>query len=356
VNRALQMDWLGVPIRVLHPELLWLAAVSTVIGLMWALRSARRARLLHRLIDPHAMPRALVGRSPSRTAVRGSALTLGLLLLSVALAQPQCGTSTELTKRTGIDVVVALDASRSMLAEDIRPSRLERAKLELADLLDRLRGDRVAIVVFAADAFVQCPLTTDYAAAKLFLHAIDVNSVPQQGTSLSSALLTAKQVLDDGGGVARGRAVVLLTDGEDHEAGMGEALDQLNAESIRVYPVGIGSATGEPIPTFDDKGRFGGYKRDKLGQTVMTRLNEDALREIATKTGGRYFHSTAGDVGVPAVYEELERLDKAEFESHLTVQYAERYRDFAMPGLFLLLIGAGLTERRRREPESEVPA
>jgi Ca-activated chloride channel family protein len=356
VNRALQMDWLGVPIRVLHPELLWLAAVSTVIGLMWALRSARRARLLHRLIDPHAVPRALVGRSPSRTAVRGSALTLGLLLLSVALAQPQCGTSTELTKRTGIDVVVALDASRSMLAEDIRPSRLERAKLELADLLDRLRGDRVAIVVFAADAFVQCPLTTDYAAAKLFLHAIDVNSVPQQGTSLSSALLTAKQVLDDGGGVARGRAVVLLTDGEDHEAGIGEALDQLNAESIRVYPVGIGSATGEPIPTFDDKGRFGGYKRDKLGQTVMTRLNEDALREIATKTGGRYFHSTAGDVGVPAVYEELERLDKAEFESHLTVQYAERYRDFAMPGLFLLLIGAGLTERRRREPESEVPA
>jgi Ca-activated chloride channel family protein len=356
MNRALQMDWLGVPIRLLHPELLWLAAISAVIGLLWALRTARRTRLLRRLIEPRALPRALVGRSPSRTAIRGSALTLGLLLLSVALAQPQCGTSTELTKRTGIDVVVALDASRSMLAEDIRPSRLERAKLELADLLDRLRGDRVAIVVFAADAFVQCPLTTDYAAAKLFLHAIDVNSVPQQGTSLSSALLQAKQVLDDGGGVARGRAVVLLTDGEDHEAGIGEALDQLNAESIRVYPVGIGSATGEPIPTFDDKGRFQGYKRDKLGQTVMTRLNEEQLREIATKTSGRYFHSTAGDVGVPAVYEELERLDKAEFESHLTVQYAERYRDFAMPGLFLLLIGAGLTERRRKEPESEALA
>jgi Ca-activated chloride channel family protein len=355
VNRALQMDWLGVPIRLLHPELLWLAAAAAVIGLLWALRAARRAKLLRRLIEPRALPRALSGHSPTRTAIRGSALTLGLLLISVALAEPQCGTSTELTKRTGIDVVVALDASRSMLAEDIRPSRLERAKLELSDLLDRLKGDRVAIVVFAADAFVQCPLTTDYSAAKLFLHAIDVNSVPQQGTSLSQALLTSKQVLDDGGGVSRGRAVVLLTDGEDHEAGIGEALDQLNSEGIRVYPVGIGSTTGEPIPTFDDKGRFAGYKRDKLGQTVMTRLNEDALREIATKTGGRYFHSTSGDVGVPAVYEELERLDKAEFESHLTVQYAERFRDFAMPGLFLLLIGAGLTDRRRKAPE-EAPA
>ncbi len=346
-GHAIQMDWLGIPVRILHPELLWLGGAAAAIGLLWAIRAVRRARLVARLVDPHAVNRALVGRSGARVAARGTALTFGLLLLAVALAQPQCGTSTELTKRTGIDVVVALDASRSMLAEDIRPSRLERAKLELSDLLDRLKGDRVAIVVFAADAFVQCPLTTDYAAAKLFLRAIDVNSVPQQGTSLSAALLQAKEVLDGGGGVARGRAVVLLTDGEDHEAGIEQAIDQLGQENIRVYPVGIGSTTGEPIPTFDDKGRFSGYKRDKLGQTVMTRLNEDVLREIAQKTGGRYYHSTAGDVGVPAVYEELERLDKAEFESHLTVQYAERYRDFAAPGLLLLLFGAALRERRR---------
>ncbi|MHB8416518.1 MAG: VWA domain-containing protein [Myxococcales bacterium] len=352
MNRAIQMDWLGVPVRLLHPELLWLGAAALVIGLLWLTRAFSRSRLAARLVDPRAEGRALVGRSGARVGLRGAALSGGLVLLAAALAQPQCGTSTELTKRTGIDVVVALDASRSMLAEDIRPSRLERAKLELSDLLDRLKGDRVAIVVFAADAFVQCPLTTDYAAAKLFLRAIDPSSVPQQGTSLSAALLQAKEVLDGGGGVARGRAVVLLTDGEDHEAGIEDAIGQLSQENIRVYPVGIGSTTGEPIPTFDDKGRFTGYKRDKLGQTVMTRLNEEVLQEIATKTGGRYYHSTAGDVGVPAVYEDLERLDKAEFESHLTVQYAERYRDFAMPGFFLLLIGASLRERRRLRGES----
>ncbi len=344
---AIQMDWLGMPVRLAHPELLWLPALALALGLLWAWRARARTRLLRALIDARAMARALGGRSPGRIAVRGASLALGSALLAFALAEPQCGTSSTLTKRTGIDVVVALDASRSMLAQDIRPSRLERAKLELSDLLDRLRGDRIGIVVFAADAFVQCPLTTDTAAAKLFLRAIDVNSVPQQGTSLSAALLTAKQVLDGGGGIARGRAIVLLTDGEDHEPGLEDALGQVAGAGIRVYTVGIGSTTGEPIPTFDEKGRFAGYKRDKLGQTVMTRLNEEVLREIADKTGGRYFHSTAGDVGMPAVTEELDRLDKAEFESHMTVEYAEAYPDFALPGLLLLLLGASLREGRR---------
>jgi Ca-activated chloride channel family protein len=350
VSHAWQFSWLGLPVRLADPRMLWLVPVSVALGALYLAWVWRKARLIRALCDPRAVDRALSGSSPARAVVRGTSLSLGLCALSLALAQPQCGTHTELTKRTGIDVVVALDASRSMLAQDIRPSRLQRAKLELSDLLERLRGDRVGIVVFAADAFVQCPLTTDYAAAKLFLKAVDTESVPQQGTSLSAALLTAKQVLDDGGGLSRGRAIVLLTDGEDHEAGLDEALDALNSEEIKVFTVGIGSASGEPIPIFDRQNRFEGYKKDAQGQTVMTRLNEEVLREIADKTGGRYFHSTAGDVGVPAVAEELERLDKAEFESHLTVQYAERYRDFATPGLLLLLFGAVWPERRRTRP------
>ncbi len=347
MSHALQLEWLGVPFRLAHPERLWLAGLGLALAALWAVRTIRRIGATRRMLSEKALARTLVGRSPARIWLRGSAGSLGLVAVALSLAQPQCGTHTELTKRTGIDVVVALDASRSMLAEDIRPSRLARAKLELADLLDRLKGDRVGIVVFAADAFVQCPLTTDYAAAKLFLKAIDVNSVPQQGTSLSAALLTAKQLLDGGGGVTRGRAIVLLTDGEDHEAGVDDAAGQLADDGIRVYPVGIGSATGEPIPVYDDHGHFAGYKRDKLGQTVMTRLNEEVLETIARKTQGRYFHSTAGDVGVPAVAEELDRLDKAELESHLTVQYAERYQAFAYPGILLLLFGAVLSERRR---------
>jgi Ca-activated chloride channel family protein len=345
---ALQFNWLGVPVRLVHPQALWWGAAALVAMALYLLGGLRRRRLLGRLLTPVAQDRVIDGQRGFRGPLSATSLCLGVLCLAVALSQPQCGTRTELARRTGIDVVVALDASRSMQAQDIRPSRLERAKLELADLMDRLRGDRIGIVVFAADAFVQCPLTTDYAAAKLFLKAITYDSVPQQGTSLSSALLLGKQLLDEGGGLARGRALILLTDGEDHEPGLENALEALSQDGVRVYPVGIGSTSGEPIPVYDDKGRFAGYKKDRQGQTVMTRLNEEVLREIADKTGGRYFHSTAGDVGIPAVVEELERLDKAEFESRLTVEYAERYREIAAPGFALLLLGAAFPQRGRR--------
>jgi len=346
MSHAFQFSWLGVPIRLLHPmALLGVAGALVLLGL-GVLDIWRRRALLSRLFVPEARERLAPGVSAGRTMARSALLSAGLMCLAIGMSQPQCGTHTELTKRTGIDVVVALDASRSMQAQDVRPSRLARAKLELSDLLDRLRGDRIGLVVFAADAFPQCPLTTDYAAAKLFLKAITYDSVPQQGTSLSSALLTSKELLDNGGGVSRGRAVILLTDGEDHEAGIEDAVDQLAQDNIRVFTVGIGSTSGEPIPLSDDHGRFAGYKRDKAGQTVMTRLNEEVLKEIAEKTGGRYFHSTAGDVGIPAVAEELERLDKAEFESRLSIAYAERFREFVAPGLLLILIGASLRRRR----------
>lgn len=348
MNHALQFSWLGVPIRILHPAALLGFVGALLLFGVGALGLWRRRALLARVLSPEARERLAPGASDGRALLKNGLISLGLCAFAVALSQPQCGTHTELTKRTGIDVVVALDASRSMQAQDVRPSRLERAKLELSDLLDRLRGDRVGLVVFAADAFPQCPLTTDYAAAKLFLKAITYDSVPQQGTSLSAALLTSKQLLDDGGGLSRGRAVILLTDGEDHEEGIEDAIDQLTQDNIRVYPVGIGSTSGEPIPLSDEKGRFIGYKRDRAGNTVMTRLNEEVLREIADKTQGHYFHSTAGDVGIPAVAEELERLDKAEFESRLSIAYSERYREFLLPGAILLLLGAGL--RRGRTP------
>jgi Ca-activated chloride channel family protein len=347
-SHAWQFNWLGAPVRLVHPHALWWGIAALVAMALYGLGALRRRRQLAALFAPVALERAIDGQRGFRGPLASTALSLGVLCLAVALSQPQCGTRTELTRRTGIDVVVALDVSRSMQAQDIRPSRLERAKLELADLMDRLRGDRIGIVVFAADAFVQCPLTTDYAAAKLFLKAINYDSVPQQGTSLASALLLGKQLLDEGGGLARGRALVLLTDGEDHEAGLDSAVEALSQDGVRVYPVGIGSASGEPIPIFDDHARFAGYKKDRQGQTVMTRLNEGVLREIAEKTSGRYFHSTAGDVGIPAVAEELDRLDKAEFESRLTVEYAERYREIAAPGFALLLLGAALPQRGRR--------
>ncbi|MBI5548026.1 MAG: VWA domain-containing protein [Deltaproteobacteria bacterium] len=307
----------------------------------------RRQKRLQTVILPATLSCAVPGAAPLRRGVKDLCTGLSLGLFALALAQPQCGTHKELAKRYGIDLVVALDASSSMLARDIKPSRLERAKLELSSLLDRLRGDRVGIVVFAGDAFTQCPLTSDYAAAKMFLRAIESTSMPVQGTNIARALEESKGLLVDAERGAKARAIVLLTDGEDTAGSdVSEQLEGLKALGIKVITVGIGSLTGEPIPELDEHGTAVGWKKDSAGKTVMSRLDEAGLQSIADQTTGRYIHSVSGSVGVQEVWEELDRLDKAEFESRLTVKYDERFQHLALPGLLLLLLGAAIRPGR----------
>ncbi len=280
--------------------------------------------------------------------VRALSTGLSLLLFALALAQPQCGSRAELTKRRGIDVVVALDASKSMRARDVLPSRLDRAKLELSTLLDELKGDRVAIVAFAGEAFIQCPLTSDYAAAKLFLRAIDPDQMQEGGTNIGAALQTAKQVLDGADRGAKDRVVVLLSDGEDLSGEVGEATEALKAAGIKVFTVGIGNAGGEPIPVLDKQGDRTGYLKDpSTGQTVLSRLDEAGLEAIAQATGGEYFHRT-GAVAVPEVAARIDRLQKSELESRITVRYDERFQAFLLPGLVLLVLGMLVGARWQR--------
>ncbi len=335
---AWQFSFLGVKARLVHPEHLALAALALLAFAaegFWLVRSRRH---VERAVSPRLVDRMAPSAGPGRGLTRAGGVAVSIVLLSIALAQPQCGSRTELAKRYGIDLVVALDASTSMQARDVKPSRLERAKLELAGLIDRLKGDRIAIVVFAGDAFVQCPLTTDYSAAKLFLRAIITDAVPQQGTALARALATSNELLTAADLGAKGRAVVLLSDGEDHEGAALDEAQKLSDAGARIYTVGIGSVSGEPIPIVDKEGNVHGYKKDRAGNTVMTRLNEDILREIADKGGGRYVHSARGDLGVGEIAEELDRMQKAELASSLTVQYDERYQAFVAPALALLLL------------------
>jgi len=244
--------------------------------------------------------------------------------------------------------VVALDASKSMRARDVLPSRLERAKLELSTLLDELKGDRVAIVAFAGDAFVQCPLTSDYTAAKLFLRAIDPDQMQEGGTNIGAALATAERVLEGADRGAKDRVVVLLSDGEDLSGEVGDATDALKAAGIKVFAVGIGSATGEPIPVLDKQGERTGYLKDPTtGQTVLSRLDEAGLESIAQATGGEYFHRPGG-VAVPDVAARIDRLQKTELESRITVRYDERFQAFLLPGLAFLLLAMGVGSPWRR--------
>jgi Ca-activated chloride channel family protein len=290
------------------------------------------------VIPERSISRLAPGASALRPALQAALYGSGLLLFALALAQPQCGSRAELTKRRGIDVVVALDASKSMLARDVPPSRLERAKLELSSLLDELKGDRVAIVVFAGDAFIQCPLTSDYAAAKMFLRAIDPEQMQQGGTNIGGALLLAKQVLENADRGSKDRVVVLLSDGEDLTGQVGDAASVLRDAGIKVFTVGIGSETGEPIPIVNKNGEVTGYKKDASGETVLTRLDRAALASLAQATDGEFFYEPK-TVAVTDVARRIDKLQKSELESRLTVRYDERFQYFAGPGLALLAAG-----------------
>jgi Ca-activated chloride channel homolog len=330
---------LGYPVGLGAPEWLLLGLVAVVVGALAAGAALRRGARVRTLLGERLGDSLAPGVEMARPVVRAASTGLSLLLFSVAMSQPQCGSRAELTKRRGIDVVVALDASKSMRARDVLPSRLERAKLELSTLLDELKGDRVAIVAFAGDAFVQCPLTSDYAAAKLFLRAIDPDQMQEGGTNIGAALVTSERVLEGADRGAKDRVVVLLSDGEDLSGEVNEAIDALKNAGIKVYTIGIGSAGGEPIPVLDKQGERTGYLKDpSTGQTVLSRLDEAGLEAIAQATGGEYFHRTGG-VAVPEVAARIDRLQKTELESRITIRYDERFQAFLLPGLGLLVLG-----------------
>lgn len=320
-------------------------AVVATVAIRAALRRRERLRaLVGERLEPALAPGLSVGRPVTRAAFSSA----GLLLFSVALAQPQCGSRSELTKRRGIDVVVALDASKSMYARDVAPDRLTRATLELQTLLDELKGDRVALVAFAGDAFIQCPLTSDYEAVRLFLRAVDPAAMPQGGTNIGEALLLSKQVLEGADRGAKDRVIVLISDGEDVFGDLDEGLDAVKEAGIRIFAVGIGSETGEPIPLLKD-GQVIGYQKDRRGETVLTRLDRTGLQKLADATDGEFFYEPRG-VAMGEVVERIDQLQKSELESRISVRYAEYYQSFAVPGLVLLLIGLLLPTSRKTRP------
>jgi Ca-activated chloride channel homolog len=343
---GIQTTLLGQHLRILAPLLLFLAPLGLFAGALAALRSWQRQRRLAALVPAARLGQVLEGAGAAQGVAKGSLLGLGLFFLFLAAAGPQCGERTELVKRAGIDLVIALDASNSMLARDVKPSRIERAKLEVTALLDRLKGDRVGLVVFAGEAFIQCPLTTDYAAARLFLRAVEPVSMATQGTAIADALYQAKEVLDGGGRGDAGKAVLLITDGEDQRGDALEAATALGEAGIRTFAVPVGGSEGEPIPLLDRNGNLQGYKKDKEGRTVLTRTDLAGLRELTARGGGLLLQGSGADLGVLKFLPELEKIQKGEFESRLSVQYDDKYPWFAWPAFALLCAAAALGEGR----------
>jgi Ca-activated chloride channel family protein len=351
---ALQLPFLKI-LGVLFPSprfadpgaLAQLALVALVAFLLITALARRRHNLLDQMFAQPTRRTAIPGASALRPWLRALMVVLALGCFAVALARPQFGAKSELTKRYGIDLVIAIDASRSMLARDIQPSRIARAKLELSEMLDRRKGDRVGLVVFAGDAFTQCPLTNDLAAAKLFLRAVDVANMPVQGTDIARALEESKDLLVNAERRAKARVILLLTDGEDTmNSGVAAQVAELEAMGIQVLALGLGTTAGEPIPEMDKRGNFVGYKKDRRGNTVMARLDESGLASIADQTGGSLILATPHDPGFQKIEALIDGFAKSEFEGRTTTQYEELFVPFAFAGLLFLLLGAAIRPGR----------
>ncbi|MCX7944521.1 MAG: VWA domain-containing protein [Deltaproteobacteria bacterium] len=258
-----------------------------------------------------------------------------LVVMSVGVMSPQYGKRLVDVKKKGIDIIIALDVSRSMLAQDILPSRLERAKLELMNLISSLKGDRVGVILFAGQSFMQVPLTTDYDAARLFLRNVGVDSVPVQGTNFRSAFQLARDVFINNQESGGARVLLMLTDGEDHEGNYDSLVEEFKSLQIKVFAIGIATLTGEPIPESGESGK--GYKKDKSGQVVISRLNEGVLRKITSNTGGMYIQGSNKEMGMPLIIEELRNLKKGEITTKEVYEYLDRYYVFAFLSLGILL-------------------
>jgi len=337
-------------------SMLWLLPVVMPLLTVFLWRAWRRQQqLIAQFVQSRLLAQLTAGVSPVRRKVRLILLIVAVALGLLALAQPQWGFDWEETRYRGLDIVVAIDTSRSMLAEDVRPIRLARAKLAAFDLMKKAKTDRLALVAFAGDAFLQCPLTLDEEAFRQSVDALDVGIISQGGTALTAAIDTALTAFKTEGD--NHKILVLLTDGEDHESGAVEAAQKAAARGLRIFTIGVGTPNGELLRVTDDKGVVT-YVKDSQGSAVKSRLNESLLQQIATETGGFYLPLRASGV-IDTLYEKgLAPLPRSEGASRLIRRYHERFQWPLSLAILLLLLEMLIPEQRRmpRPAKGPVPA
>ena len=322
---------------------LWLVAVFAMF-LWWAAR--RHRRLLTRFVAGKLLPDIAGSYSAGIRIAKNFLLVTVLIFAVIALARPQWGFEWQEVKRQGIDIMVLVDVSKSMLTQDVRPDRLQRTKLAVMDLLKKLKGDRIGLVAFAGDAFLMCPLTSDYDGFALSLNDLSVDSVPRGGTNIDRALSVAMDSFDDVD--SQYKAVIVITDGDNHEGDPVEQARKAKKDGVRVYTIGIGTKEGELIQLSNVRGETR-FLKDAEGNFVKSRLNERLLQEIALLTDGVYVKSSGAEFGLDYIYEnDLAQLEKREIESKMQKRFYERFQWPLSVALLLLCVESCLTTRRRK--------
>lgn len=332
-------------IRFEHIEYLYLLLGIPVFVVLFVLAQYYRRVVLKRLGDPGILARLMPDASRSKAILKFIMMMIIYALLIIGVANPQTGSRLEQVKRKGIDMVVALDVSNSMLAQDIKPDRLTRAKQALFKLIDRLEGDRIGVIIFAGKAYTQLPITTDYAAAKMFVSTISTKDIPSQGTAIGEAISLGMNSFDD---QEQSKAIIIITDGENHEDNAIDVARQASEQGIRVYTIGMGLPDGSPIPLINSYGQQTGFKKDKEGNTVITRLNEVMLQQIAASGNGDYVRANNTQAGLSKIFEKINALEEREIETRMFTDYEDQFQYFIGFALLLLLIEFLIFDRKTK--------
>lgn len=328
-----------------HPHILWFLLLLPLIWTLSVIVAQRKRKRLINHIHPDMIGRLYEEGTRPLLGIKHFFLMAALLMLIFAAGGLRVGSGLKELKREGMDVVVALDLSSSMDADDISPSRLDRSKYEVLRLIRQLQGDRIGLVAFAGVSYLQCPITSDYRTAAMMLELMDTKLLPVQGTAFADAIHTAIDAFPDEN--QKYKALILISDGEDHEQSIDAALARAVEEHVPIYTLGVGTNVGSRIPVYNSEGKMIDYKRDKDNRVIHTALQENTLREIAAASGGRYYRLGSVREPILSIYEHILHGDRREYQTHEFARYRELYLIFAALALLFLLLAVFIPENIR---------
>ena len=333
-----------------HPELFWIFFIILAIIALYIYRNISRQKDLKNFADESIQKKLMQNFRSSYRKTKNYITIIALIFLGIAVIGPKVGKSLKKVERKGVDVIIALDVSNSMNAEDLAPSRLERVKYEAGKFIDKMKGDRVGIVAFAGVSYLHCPLTLDYSAAKLFLDAISSDVIGVQGTAIADAVKRGVDAFK--GEEKKHKVIVVISDGEDHEGKISEIIATAKEMGIVIYSIGAGSYTGAPIPIVAKNGNIS-YKKDRSGKVVTTALQENTMKEFASATGGKYFNINKNNNAFEDMYEKIRGMEQKDFKTHEFSDFENRYQVFLAIGLILLLLEFFIHDKDKKSEEME---
>lgn len=327
-----------------NSEFLWGLLIIPILTLFYIWSRIARKKALRRFGNEEILKFLMPFASKSRPMFKFFTLMLALAFVIVGIARPQYGSKLKKVKREGIELVIALDVSNSMMAEDIQPNRLERAKMAISRLVDKLKDDKIGLIVFAGDAYTQLPITTDYNSAKLFLNAVNTQIVPKQGTAIGAAISLAMRSFTPDS--KANKAIIVITDGENHEDDAVSAAKSAAENGMIVHTIGMGLPQGSPIPVLRNGAKE--YLKDNSGNVVITKLDETKLEQIAAEGNGVYVRANNAQVGLNTLFDEINKLDKTELESLVYSDYEDQFQYFFAIAMILILLEFFILERKNR--------